>query len=306
MPTYANPYYDPVKAHEYYEEHKKLKGRRQSFTQDEPSPRSPASVTTSPQPQQKNYAEDAVKAYNTPSSAAAESKRGSTEGLNQEGKAIAAIIKKRIDADMRRDLAEHQEKMANQIQSMAADLSARVERRQKEIASHAKTVQRSIDTLRDEIERASGDMKDSLRAKLYSRVKNLQEENMSKASEIRNEANKDSMKVQAQVASLKAQNDKKSIDIQEDYTERYYKELDKLKSNPEYTSDKGSSKTGSGSSGGSSKKSSKSVSSTESKTSSSSKSNEKSSSKKDDNSSNNKRVRYVRKEPRMRGWQVRR
>lgn len=25
---YASPYYDPVKAHEYYEEHKKLKGRR--------------------------------------------------------------------------------------------------------------------------------------------------------------------------------------------------------------------------------------------------------------------------------------
>ena len=27
MPQYASPYYDPVKAHEYYEEHKKLKGR---------------------------------------------------------------------------------------------------------------------------------------------------------------------------------------------------------------------------------------------------------------------------------------
>ena len=25
---YASPYYDPVKAHEYYEEHKKLKGRK--------------------------------------------------------------------------------------------------------------------------------------------------------------------------------------------------------------------------------------------------------------------------------------
>lgn len=27
---YASPYYDPVKAHEYYEEHKKLKGKRSS------------------------------------------------------------------------------------------------------------------------------------------------------------------------------------------------------------------------------------------------------------------------------------
>ena len=26
--SYANKYYDPVKAHEYYEKHKKLKGRR--------------------------------------------------------------------------------------------------------------------------------------------------------------------------------------------------------------------------------------------------------------------------------------
>ena len=41
--TYANKYYDPVKAHEYYEKHKNLKGRRTStkgfsqrtkFTQD--------------------------------------------------------------------------------------------------------------------------------------------------------------------------------------------------------------------------------------------------------------------------------
>ena len=29
---YASPYYDPVKAHEYYEEHKKLKGRREGRT----------------------------------------------------------------------------------------------------------------------------------------------------------------------------------------------------------------------------------------------------------------------------------
>ena len=29
---YASPYYDPQKAHEYYEQHKKLKGRRTTTT----------------------------------------------------------------------------------------------------------------------------------------------------------------------------------------------------------------------------------------------------------------------------------
>lgn len=32
---YASPYYDPVKAHEYYEEHKKLKGRRSTASLNE-------------------------------------------------------------------------------------------------------------------------------------------------------------------------------------------------------------------------------------------------------------------------------
>lgn len=259
MPQYANPYYDPVKAHEYYMQHRKLKGRKNlGSMENDGSTRSkqPAPAPTT-NPSQKNYINDAARLANNPSAYAAESERGSTDGLNAEGKRVAAIAKKRIDADKKRDLAQHQEEMARHIQSMANQLSARVEKRQKEIASHAKTVQRSIDTLRDEIERASGDAKEKLQAKLYSRVKNLQAENQAKAIAIRNEANKDSTRVQAQVTSLKAQNDKKAVSIEEDYTERYYKELDKLKADPKYTSTSkgssggGSSSSGSGGSGGS-------------------------------------------------------
>lgn len=76
---YASPYYDPVKAHEYYMEHRKLVGRK------------------------------------------------STAGLNDEGKEIAAYIKKNINEERKNKVEANKKAMNDSIASSKAQMTSRVQ-----------------------------------------------------------------------------------------------------------------------------------------------------------------------------------
>lgn len=86
--AYASKYYDPVKAHEYYEKHKQLKGRKR--------------------------------------------KRGSTAGMSDKGKSVAAYVKERITTQKKADIAEISARLSDKIAEMRAELKEKLQGLSKE------------------------------------------------------------------------------------------------------------------------------------------------------------------------------
>ena len=106
--AYANPDYDPVKAHEYYEKHKKLKGRKRStkgFSQT--------------QKEQWAYAQDQLK----------EQKKGKDSDIAAQRKAQLSEASSRISQQKKEMTKQAQEKI-KQIKELyknaSPDLKARV------------------------------------------------------------------------------------------------------------------------------------------------------------------------------------
>lgn len=82
--AYASKYYDPVKAHEYYMAHRKLKGRKKKLSDAE----------------------------------LAEKRRKTTYGLNDEGKAVAKQVKEAIMAEKKKVIKQISENVKNAIKQM--------------------------------------------------------------------------------------------------------------------------------------------------------------------------------------------
>lgn len=281
--TYASPYYDPEKAHEYYMKNRKLVGR------------------------------------------------SSTSSLNEEGKAVAQMVKENVYAERDQKIQAHNNSIAERRQKLQDDRSAaskaniedassklesyknqhasrledikttsELEReklstsRDSRIQAQQKQTQRSIDNLRDLIENMPMDQKERLKSELKSQIDRLREDNnalVSKINEkyasdvtnVQNKAKVDKAQANAEykegsalvketrakaqevlknnynksVAELTKESKEGKSKLMEEYTEKWLSELDKLKSIPEYLKpEKGSkskkkSKKGTGGSGGS-------------------------------------------------------
>ena len=107
---YASKYYDPVKAHEYYEKHKKLKGRKDTFKEPDSEPNKDMIQTV------KDDGNELHKeSYQTPSDQAKESyleppKRNlSTAGLNASGKALAKEVKQQLYEERNEKIQDHKD-----------------------------------------------------------------------------------------------------------------------------------------------------------------------------------------------------
>lgn len=130
--TYASKYYDPVKAHEYYEEHKTLKGYENRYG----------------------------------------GSRASTKGLNEKGREVARIVKEKITANRKaanetlrneansekdRNRAEHKQKVADmsaQLKDNISKLKAELYNMNDAQKKHAKIKMRAaIDKLRAEADK---------------------------------------------------------------------------------------------------------------------------------------------------------
>lgn len=244
---YASPYYDPVKAHEYYMEHRKLVGRK------------------------------------------------STAGLNDEGKEIAAYIKKNINEERKNKVEANRKAMNDSIASSKAQMTSRVQslsdKRSSGIADskeamakkisrfkeqttgikeqHTKAMNNRIKALRSEIS-AKGKTAEQ-KEKIREKIAKLRADNSEKRAEITQEYNnlaskerethattsnkiREETKTQTAAAreehrnkSSKLRSDNKAANtaLKEEYDKKYEDELEKLKSSGQY--DK-STKSSSGSS----------------------------------------------------------
>lgn len=98
--AYKSKYYDPVKAHEYYEKHKKLKGRRKKSKADEDR-------------KQRRKARK---------------KRLSTDGLNEAGLEASEYVKSQLDVEQKEFLSNMNKQMKDKINELKKSMTGLSER----------------------------------------------------------------------------------------------------------------------------------------------------------------------------------
>lgn len=108
MPKYASEYYDPVKAHEYYMRHRKLKGRRK-----------------------KTALEMIDEPVDTTVEEVSESKPNlSMKGLNAAGRAAAKKAKEQIKEQKKQTIERAKEKINGYIDTMKSNIESIKQKRQ--------------------------------------------------------------------------------------------------------------------------------------------------------------------------------
>lgn len=140
--TYASPYYDPVKAHEYYEEHKKLKGRTASTsTLNETGKKAAAYVKNQINEEHKtaseklknetkakyesaqNATKDTIKANTAKLKSSIESLQVRLKTMNPAQRKIAEKQVKREIENLRKANNEAREKLQEEYKNTAKNLS---------------------------------------------------------------------------------------------------------------------------------------------------------------------------------------
>ena len=178
---YSSPYYDPVKAHEYYEAHKKLKGRT------------------------------------------------STAGLNEEGRKVASYVKKRITS-------EKKSRLDSNMQSRKSQIESRRSVRDRDVETHKAQMNQRIDSLRSTLKNMSKEDRAKNREAIQNEIASLRAENRAKREELSAEYKKDA-------EGIYSSHKTKAEKIRKEADDKYALELDKIKSEDEYTTKKSGSKT---------------------------------------------------------------
>lgn len=285
--TYANPYYDPVKAHEYYMKNRELKGRSTSglneegkFTakaikealdkerddaidshrkQTDRSIEKSRSQMRSSIEQGRSQTTAAVNLNNTNTSNAIST---NTDQMNSALKQQRDAVKSKIKTESRR--------MSNQISMIREQLSKMGPNQRK---ARKEEFQRKIDELRqnnedyrDELNSAYSEFSDTTRAKNKKENTDLKENTARKNENLRDENRKNAEETKEKHAKeksdLKEGHAKRKKELKEEYDEKYEAELAKIYKDanmlkPEKTKSSGGRKSGKAAKSGSGQRESK-------------------------------------------------
>ena len=195
---YASEYYDPVKAHEYYETHKKLKGRT------------------------------------------------STSGLNEKGREAAKYIKDQINSERKEKINANNEKGKSSLQAVRDNQKSQSEQlreKAKEVRErHNQKMQNAINSISSKIKMAVKNEDPVLRNQLREQIERIRKQNDMdrEALSKRVDAKRQNLSNRASAQSTNIRSRTKSTNekIKKDYDDKYASELEKLKSNSEFTNKK--------------------------------------------------------------------
>ena len=151
---YASPYYDPVKAHEYYEEHKHLKGRRSTAGLNDEG---------------KNAAKYIKKQLDE------ERKEKVQEHKDWTDEAID------ISRDNKDTLVDSKRSKTK------AAIEALQEKKQEQVEAHKTQTQNEIDSIRDSLKNMSKEQKARARDRLYAKIDSLREANRAERTRLNND-----------------------------------------------------------------------------------------------------------------------
>lgn len=169
---YASPYYDPVKAHEYYMRTRELKGR------------------------------------------------GSTAGLNEEGKDAAKYVKEQLTTERKEKVGEHKAQTQSAIDRLKDEKTSYVE-------GHRTQMQSKIDSLKSRLKGMSGDEKRHYSVQMKKTIAALREENKRERERLQ-------QGFSGLTNALRGEHKSESARLKEEYDERYYDELDAIRADPEF------------------------------------------------------------------------
>lgn len=273
--SYASPYYDPVKAHEYYERTKELKGRNKRspivpVTAEKGKPsqtETPAATVkrTAPSVSSTPTKRETVSSTTTTTS---NGKKLTTSGLNTEGKAIAKSIKEDLTAEKKQLTEESKLSTEARIEQIRAETASKIEGLGVELDANTEAyrvrIQGKIDVLRDKLEGMSSLLKRLNEEKISKEIDALLLDNKNERIRLTNEyrASSASLRTEQQTesASVRESHRNKVSSLKADYDQKYQNELERLHADDRYTTknttSSNSSSSGRSSSSGSSSNSS--------------------------------------------------
>lgn len=212
---YASEYYDPVKAHEYYEEHKKLKGRKRASLNEEGQ-----------------KVADYVK-----------------QQLKNERDSRIATSKSSMDSGIENAKNTKSLTLENQKRQMESEIEAENNRRDAEIEQHTKQTQAKIDQLSAKLAKMSPKYKAKYGARIKSQIDGIRATNSEKRNEVKTaaknsiaqmreknkiERDKLNQEFKATSATLRGKHKEEKESANKDYETKLANELDKISSESQY------------------------------------------------------------------------
>lgn len=209
---YASEYYDPVKAHEYYEEHKKLKGRKTTSGLNEEG-RIAAQYTKQQLNEEKKQK---IEASKNERDSTIEGSRSSTESQIE---ANNASLESQVNAQQKSkevSVEVHKKMMETKISSLSARLKSMTPEQKLKMKDQIKG---EIDGLK----KSNAEQRARLIANYQNAVASLRAKNKEANTSLRAEHQETSKAARdTHSANVKAIND--------EYSSKYEQELDKIKS----------------------------------------------------------------------------
>lgn len=200
---YASPYYDPVKAHEYYMRTRELKERKSTRTLNDEGKAAAEHVKEQLDAERKSK----VDAHNATTQAQ----------INANRSSMQSKIKSEKD-DMQRDIESHKNQTVTKIENLREKLS---NMSMEQWNSNAESILSEIDKLRE----SNGEMQAKLQAE-YAKTANVLREDFSSSS-----------------SSLREAHKTERTKLKDEYDEKYMSELDNIKSNEQYLKPKKTKKS---------------------------------------------------------------
>lgn len=210
MGTYASPYYDPVKAHEYYMQHRQLKGRKKRASTSDFNERGriAASIVKTGLADERKKAVDAHKA----------STNSAIKKLREQSSVQIKALTSKVKS-VRSSYKESNTKIRNESKA-------------------------AINALRDQLRGMSKEQKRANRAAIQARINEIRQNQKARIAENKAKLDKEVEKLKAenqvakdkiraalksQVEKLRAAHKTKASQLKTQYEDRYLDELDKMR-----------------------------------------------------------------------------
>lgn len=260
MSQYANPYYDPVYAHEYYMAHRKLKGRKKGLTEEDPVEQRSASTSEERSSQRvESVSERAHTSVSTAkmtrdqvlseierlrsklqgdtdseSKSSEDANRSSTAGLNSAGKAAAKKVREQLTKERKAVIDSHKEEMNGNIDSLKSDLTSANDQYKSDMEAVRTDASSKIESLRNRLKNMSKTQKARMKEKISEEIEDIRGDKDDQLDSIRATQKKTREQHSADVKKLRTDHQTFRTQTTAEYKEKYLSELDKIKTNSAY------------------------------------------------------------------------
>lgn len=277
---YASPYYDPVKAHEYYMRTRELKGRKKGQLNEEgraalsyaerhineerdAAIKSHRNQTDTKIKDSKNRMISAIKTSRDQTNA---SVNANTKATNSSVQTNTDLMNKEIDSErknMKNTIASHKSAMDSQIrqlQDQLANMGPRQKKaRREEFAEKIAKLRDENTAKREELQDAFSEFSGTKRVEIRDKNDSLREDNREKNTQLREKHSEKSAeereKHSEEKTELNEEHSEEKTRLKEEAEKAIAEELEKILQDDRFIKQTGGSSKGSGSRGSGSKKS---------------------------------------------------